>query len=73
MKMIGAARIECCVTRWANRVASQIPVDGQLMSASAAKDRGLIELIIRPDFGRMAFGGVVALAAWEPTAAALEL
>ena len=72
MIMIGAAGVECCVARRANRAACEIVIDGQLMSADAAEDRTRIKFFFSPDLGRMAFGVIVTLTAWKPTAAALK-
>ena len=47
-------------------------IDGQLMSADAAEDRGRIKLFLWPDFGCVAFGVVMTLTAGKPTVAAFK-
>jgi len=71
--MLAAARIKRGVTMRAFIAACHVLIDRHLMSASATEHRKLGPFRVRPDLGRMAGQGLMALLAGEINAAALHL
>lgn len=73
MKVFGTARIEGCIAGRADGIAGRILVDRKLCTARTAKDRQLVEFILRPDGRGVARQFGMAFEARIKAATALEL
>lgn len=70
--MIGAFRVEITVAIRANRIASEIFRNRQLMSANSAQNRSSFVFVRIPNFRRMISAFGVAFVTREPIAAAFK-
>lgn len=72
MRVLRASGIERSAARRAGRSAIEIFARGRLSSAPAAKNKQLVEFLLRPDDGRMPGNFIMAPVTRKPFAAAFE-